>query len=315
MFTLPAEGQAGLSAEASKVTQNTICIVVKKGRFGVRRKVNTSQISVQADKSLLALSKCILESPELKKVQQADSAISTYLKSVCLKSMFRGGIYLLPIGLVEEVNDALQTFVGEREALVDTATQTYDQRCTETSTRLNVLHTATDYPSPERFRQKFYFEWQFVTWETPTQLRRIRPALFEAEREKAAAKLSAVADECRIAMRAGMKSLVDHLADRLTPGADGKPKRFSKRTVENFNDFFRTFELKNVTDDEELAAVVTKAKSVLAGVNVDTLRKDEAIRAALQQQFEQLQTQMVPMTVEPGTREIDLDDDDDDDDA
>lgn len=343
MFTLPDEAEQGalpgLTPQATSVTQNTICIVVKKGRFGTRRKASTDDVKFtdginhvaaqQPDKALYALSKNILHSPELKKVQQADGEISRYLKELCLKSMFRGGVYLIPIGLVEEVNDALLAFSTKRADLVAEAVKTYDTRTAETSARLKVLHEPSDYPTSERFAQKFYFEWQFVTWETPTRLRAIRPALFKIEQEKAAAKLSAVADECRIAMRAGLKELVDHMVDRLTPGHDKacpqsvdpqqicvcggqKKKKFSKRTIENFHDFFRTFEMKNVTDDTELAAVVTKAKQVLAGVNVDGLKKDEAIRAAIAQQFELIKNDLNPMTTDIDDRNFELDDDEDD---
>lgn len=315
MFSVeePTQGSL-LTPEASKVTQNTICIVVRKGRFGTKRKASTADVEVESDKSLLRLSKTILESPELKLVQKHDSQMTTYLKALCLKSMFKGGVYLIPIGLVEEVNAQLEVFASERKRLVDDAVATYDQRCQETSARLDVLHDPNDYPSADRFRSKFYLEWQFVTWETPTRLKQIRPALFEAERQKAAAKLSAVADDCRNAMRVGMQQLVEHMVDRLTPDSDGKVKRFNKSIVKNFTEFFRTFELKNVTDDTELASIVTKAKAAMAGVDVDMIRKDEAIRNAISQQFAMLKEQLQPMTVERGTRDIDLDDEDEADD-
>jgi len=320
MFTLPDEAEAPeqvslLTPEASKVTQNTICIVVRKGLFGTKRKASTRDVTVQSDKSLLTLSKCVLESPELKKVSQADGEIARYLKSQCLKSMFKGGVYLIPLGAIEDVNDALHAFSAKRAELVEAAVATYDARTAETSQRLEVLHDVGDYPSKERFAQRFYFEWQFVTWETPTRLRAIKPALFQVEREKAAAKLAAVADECRSAMRAGLKDLVDHMVTKLTPDPSGKKMRFGKRTVDNFNEFFRMFELKNVTDDQELAAVVVKAKQVLAGVDVKGLKQHEAIRNALQLQFENLKNELTPLTEEYGDRDIDLDDEDDEDDA
>lgn len=301
-----------LTPEASKVTENTICLVVKKGRFGVNRKVSAAALEVDADKTLLALSKCILDSPELKKVAQLDSEVQTYLKALCLKSMFSGGIYLIPLGAIEEVNDALQAFAERRQALVGDAVAAYDQRAEETAERLGVLRNALDYPSEARFRGTFYFEWQFVTWETPTRLKAIRPALFEIERQKAAVKLTAVAEECKTAMRAGMKDLVEHMVDRLTPDEDGKPKRFQKSTVANFHAFFRTFDLKNVTDDTELAAIVTQAKAVMSGVDADALRKQDVMRDLVTDGLRKIQEQLQTMTVDRSTRAIDLDGDDDD---
>ena len=295
-----AEQQSLLTPAASKVTQNTICLVVKKGRFGTKRKAAMQEVDVDADKQLLALSKTILESAEVKKVAQLDGELQSYLKGLCLRSMFRGGVYLIPLGLVEEFNAMLHDLSDRRKVLVEEAVATYDQRILKTSERLQVLHDPGDYPGNDRFKSRFYLEWQFVTWETPTRLRAIKPTLFEVERQKAAAKLSAVADECRLAMRAGLKELVDHMVERLQPDEEGKKKKFGKRTVENFFEFFRTFELKNVTDDTDLAVVVAKAKQVMSGVDADMLRKDDAMRAAIMQQFTQIKGELDPITVERG---------------
>jgi hypothetical protein len=308
MFTDTVATQ-GLSTAAAKVTEKTILIVVRKGRFNTKRQASLAAVDVETDKSLVTLSKRILDSPELRAVQRHDSATTNYLRSLCLKSMFKGGVYVIPLGLVEEVNATLEARTADRLQLVDAAVATYEMRSAETSARLDVLDDPSDYPSTERFRASFYYEWQFVTFETPSKLKEIRPELFEIERQKAAAKLSAVADECRDALRLGMADLVAHMVDRLTPDASGKPKKFGKTIVQNFNEFFRTFELRNVTDDHELATLVTQAKAVLSGVDRDMLKKDEALRLATAAQFTALKAQLEPMTV---TRAIDLDDEDDD---
>lgn len=298
-----------VSNEGASVARNTICIKIDRGRFGIKRQAGTDDVEVASDKSLLALSKVILQSPELSAVQRFDADVSRYLQALCLKSMFRGGVYLIPIGLVAEVNDYLTLAKTKREELVAKAVETYDQRVVETSERLRVLSDASDYPSKERFAQKFHFDWQFLTWETPTQLRQIRASLFEVEAQKAAAKLSAVADECRDAMRAGMADLVDHLVDKLTPDPDGKRKIFSKSIIENFNEFFRTFEMRNVTDDAELAGIVAQARQVLNGVDTDSVRKDAALREAMVANFSLLRDRLLPMTVDRSTREIVIPDD------
>lgn len=298
-----------LTTEASGVVNNTICIKVDRSRFGTKRRANTDAVTVAADKTLLRLSKTILESEELKKVQQLDAETANYLRRLCLPSMFRGGIYLIPIGLVEEVNTTLETVAARRLELVQKAVDTYEVRAQETAARLKIL--AGEVPSKEKFAQSFLFEWQFVTWETPTRLKSIRKSLFDVERKKAAAKLSAVADECRNAMRAGMADMVAHMVDRLTPEDDGKKKRFQEATIKNWQEFFRTFEMKDVTGDHELAAVVAKARDVLNGVDVKDLRENDALRTAMQQQFAILKQQMIPMVVDRGTRVIDLDDEPD----
>lgn len=293
--------------DAAHLTARTICLALRRGKFGNRRKANTGAITVESDKTLLSLSKQLLDSPELQAIGKLDSEVQGHLTDLCLPSMFRGGIWLLPLGLVEEVDAFLRDKQAAREALVNAAVTAYGQRMQETAARLDVLYDPRDYPSVERFQQCFYFEWQYITFDTPARLKAINPELFAIEREKAALKLQQVAEECQNAMRAGMASLVGKMVERLTPDADGKPKRFHKSLVGNFQEFLRTFEMRNITDDSELTRLVTQARHLLQGVDPDTLRSDEAIRNAVQTGFEQIQASLAPM-VQTVTRAIDLDD-------
>jgi hypothetical protein len=294
------------TVNAENVTTKTICVAVKRGKFGNRRKASTAAVTVQSDKALLSLSKRLLESPELKAVAALDNEVSAYLSTMCLRSLFKGGVYLLPIGLVEEVDAALQLFEARRLELVNACVGTYLERVAETQKRLDVLSNDRDYPTVDQFRATFYMEHSYITFDTPARLKAINPAIFAAERAKAEAKLAAVADDCRHAMRAGMQELIDRMVERLTPGDDGKPKKFHKTMVENFNEFLRTFELRNITDDAELAAVADKARGLLAGVNPDVLRSDDLVRRNVHEGFAAIGQQLTTMT--RSSRQIDFDD-------
>jgi hypothetical protein len=107
-------------------------------------------------------------------------------------------------------------------------------------------------------------------------------------------------------MREGLQQLVASMVEKLTPGEDGKKRRFHSSLIENFNDFLSTFELRNVTDDAELAAVVAQARAILGGVNAEDVRKNEAIRANLQAGFGKIAERLTPMV--GVTRQIDFDD-------
>jgi hypothetical protein len=309
-LTPVAEQGSLLTPEGASITTNTMCLVVEKGRFGVKRKASTDDVSVKSDKTLLALTKVIIESPELQAVVQHDAAVAAFLRSKTVHSDFKG-LKLIPIKAVVEVHDFLTGASVKRQELVEKACDTYRLRCDETAARLSVLQNPGDYPPLSRFRASFYFEWKFVTWETPSKLKDIHPAIFRMEQEKAAKSLSGVADECRNAMRAGMADLVDLMVDKLTPDADGKKKTFSKATIRNFNEFFDMFELKDVTGDAELGVVVTKARDVLSGVDAKDIRSNEAIRDAMKQQFAMLRDKLSTMKIDRGDRDIDLEDGDD----
>ncbi len=309
-FELVAEPVIDLQAKSGLVVSKTICLALKRSKFGNRRKATMGDVTVQSDKALLSLSKTLLASVELDAITKLDGEIAKYLKSVCLKSMFKGGIYLLPVGLVKETHESLKAFALRRQALVAAAVEQYPTRVSETATRLDVLGDVGDYPAVEDFASSFSLSWEYVTFDTPAKLKEIDVAIFADAQEKAQERLKGVANECEQAMRAGMLDLVNRMVERLTPDDEGKPKRFTKSLVENMGEFLRTFEMRNITDDSQLSQLVARARMVLDGVDPNGLRKDEALRTAIAGQFTQIQSLMSGMVVDAPTRMISVDDDD-----
>ena len=87
-------------------------------------------------------------------------------------------------------------------------------------------------------------------------------------------------------------SHVQHMADRLKEGPDGKPLRFKETTVSNLVEFLANFEFRNVTDDSELQALVAKARELLHGVNADDLRTTGDLRTKVQQGMAEIAAQL-----------------------
>lgn len=291
------------------VAAKTICLVLKLGRFGNTKKGSMAPVEVEADKSLLRLSKQLLDSPELKLLAKHDSALTRDVRNLAFSSLFKGGVHLIPVALVPKIEEILTAGIERRAALVDAAVAAYETRRNETAVRLGVQFNPNDYPSVERFRSLFYLEYSYVTFETPGRLKAISQALFQSEAEKARKRLESVATECEQTMRAGLLTLVEHLADRLTDAPDGKAKRLSHSTIGHLNDFLATFELKNVTDDSQLAEIVTKARAIMQGVDHKTLKSDELVRKAMVEQLTAVKTALDPLVIDRATRRIEFDDD------
>lgn len=292
------------------VSAKTICLVLKIGRFGNSKKASMGPVEVDADKSLLRLSKTLLDSPELVALVKHDAAFTRDIRALAFSSLFKGGVHMIPIALVPKAEDIITAAIARRAALVDLVVAAYEKRRDETAGRLGVTFNPADYPSVERFKSLFYLDYSYVTFETPTRLKAISAALFESEAAKARTRLESVANECEQTMRAGLLDLVDHLAERLSPSEDGKAKRLSHSTIGHLNEFLETFELKNVTDDSQLADIVTKARAVMAGVDHKTLKSDELIRQKMVEQLTAVKAALDPLVVDKATRQIDLDGDD-----
>ncbi len=101
-----------------------------------------------------------------------------------------------------------------------------------------------------------------------------------------------------------MKDLVDHLIERLQPGEDGKRKKFHASNVQNISTFLDNFQIRNVTDDAELAQLVEVSKQLLSGVSPDDLRKNEVDRECLTKGFGKVKEFLDTMVETAGSRKI-----------
>src|SRR5256712_13802214 len=131
------------------------------------------------------------------------------------------------------------------------------------------LYNPADYPPVEDVAREFGLSWQYVSFGVPDQLKAISREVWQQEREKAAQRMAEASAEIQIVLRESMAKLVQHIADRLKEGPDGKPLRFKETTVSNLVEFLTNFEFRNVTDDNELQTLVAQARELLRGVNAD----------------------------------------------
>jgi hypothetical protein len=284
------------------LAQKTVCVKVRLGRIGNTRKGSNSQVEVDTDKSLIRVSKHLLDSRELRAIANFDGEVRRYLYDTCLP--FEAGIHLCPLGLLEQMEGKLREFAAAREALVQAFRSAYPALCQEAAQRLRSLYNPSDYPPTDYVAQQFTFSWQYISFGVPEQLREISTKIWQDEREKAAQVMAEAGREIQQVLRAAMAELVKHMRDRLKDGPDGKPLRFKESTVSNLVEFLGTFDFRNVADDAELKALVDRARQVLAGVSADDLRTTADLRAKVQQGMADLAAELDTMIVKKPARKF-----------
>jgi|TARA_R110000824_G_scaffold32908_3_gene106086 hypothetical protein len=289
------EGQA-------PIFQKAVGLVVEMKRLGTRRKVNASQIGTDADVSLIHVSKSILDSKELKGVEQLDGELRRYLGDRCLPSHFKSGIYLLPIALVEEVDAEIRKTSEIRDERVQAFLDVYEDRRADAEERLGSLYQGSDYPDADDVRASFRLESQYVTFDTPASLKSIKADIFTREREKADAKWKDALEECKKLLRATMQELLGHIQERLTPGEDGKTKSFHGSMLDKLDTFMTTFAARNIADDDELTELVKEAKRAMVGIDAKSLRKEEALRDAFKGEVSDLKSKLDKMVIDKPSR-------------
>ena len=287
------------------LAKKTVCIKVSLSTMGNTRKVSTAQIEADADKDLLRVSKRLVDSAELKAITRFDGEIRRYLYSICLP--FEIGIHLLPITALEMVEHRLRQFAVDRRQLVHAFLAAYPSLCQDAATRLRGLYNPTDYPAAEEVAREFGFSWQYVSFGVPEQLQGISREVWEQEREKAAVRMAEASTEIQVVLRETMAKLVQHMADRLKTGPDGKPLRFKETTVSNLVEFLTNFEFRNVTDDSELQVLVAQARELLHGVNAEDLRMTGDLRTKVQDGMADIAAQLDKMLTRTGGRKFRFD--------
>jgi hypothetical protein len=283
------------------LAQKTVCVKVRLGRLGNTRKVSNSQVEVDTDKSLIRVSKSLLDSQELRRIANFDGEIRRYLYDTCLP--FDAGIHLCPLDLLEQIEEKLREFGTRRQELVTAFLAAYATQCQEAAKRLRSLYNPADYPPLEYVEQQFAFIWQYISFGVPDQLREISTKIWQDEREKAAEVMADAGREIQQVLRTAMAELVKHMRDRLKDGPDGKPLRFKETTVSNLVDFLGTFNFRNVTDDADLRTLVDRARTMLSGVSADALRTTGDLRAKVQQGMADLAAELDTIIVKtPGRK-------------
>ena len=202
------------------LAKKTVFIKVHLGLLGNSRKVSSSQVEVDADKALILVTKRLLASPELQAIRTLDGDVRRFLYDTCLP--FEVGIHLLPLGLLETVDEKLREFREKRSVLVKVFLDAYPRMCQEAAGRLRTLHNPADYPPADEVRSRFTFSWQYVSYGVPEQLREISARMFQTERDKAVQAMSEACAEVQQVMRASLLELVSHLRDRLRGKAQAR---------------------------------------------------------------------------------------------
>ena len=145
----------------ASIPESTVLLTLSLGKPGNSRRVPKSQVDVKSavqspdpdtpedtiDQGMLGVAKQLLESPEYLAITKLDGKIRQFVYQRILPGIFKA--YLLPIGLFQEVDDALLAFQVERETLVTSFMDAYPQRCVEARAKLHALMYGPHKPRSE----------------------------------------------------------------------------------------------------------------------------------------------------------------------
>jgi len=276
--------------------------------LGVRKTLapeqrTTAARAFHADRELLSASKLILDTknPAYRAVAAVRSEASSYWRTVTLPFP-EAGIRLLPQNSLGMFANTMQTYRERlQEAARELAAQ-YETIKSEAQRRLGTLFNASDYPTT--LDGLFDLEVSYPTIEPPNYLMALHPEVYQQEQARVRERFESAVELAEQAFATELQRLTAHLAERLTGLHDGQPKVFRDSAVENLREFFERFRRLNIRSSPELDALVEQAQQTITGIEPQTLRDSNRLRAMVARDFEQIQARVGDLLVDRPRRNI-----------
>ena len=276
--------------------------------LGVRKSLSSSQKNQAADSfgaegKFLSAGKKLLDTshPAFKAVTAIRGRAVAYWKSISLPFP-EPGIRLIPQGSIGEFNEQMSCLRDELDEAVLELNEHYDELRHAARERLGDLFDLSDYPTT--LVGMFAIEHDFPSVEPPPYLRQLSPELYQQECQRVQSRFDEAVQLAEQAFIEELARLVDHLSERLSGSADGKPKVFRDSAVTNMTEFFERFRSLNVRSNEQLDALVGNAQRVVRGVEPQQLRDSQALRQNISKQMAAVQAGLDQLLVDRPRRNI-----------
>jgi len=297
----------------------TTCLLLRFHKTGLIRKGNIAKIQTIANKQHLGLNKKILESENYDHMLLIARDVRRYtMKRQVPGSPFSEGTHLIPSPLVDELNEKITNAEQGYNKFADAFICEYANLVEEAKTQLKDQFDQSNYfdvatlEGRNQLRNKFWVERRWFDW-SPSNSSKVSKAIAYQEQQRQAEEIKDMGVQIKSALRFGLKNLIDHLVDRLTPHQNGNRKLFAATSVTKVVDFLDLFSARNVCNDTELALLADQAKDILAGQTPDSLRENEDIKAVVAKRMSVVKDQLDKLLHDMPKRAINLDDEDNDD--
>ena len=290
--------------ENENILDKQVLLSLSIHKFGISKKVNTSQITTDATPEMVRVSKHIIDSKAYDAISKHDGNFTRLLTSLALPSMFRSGVYAVPLALLDRVDSELGKYQETRSSLIDAFIGTYETEVAGAAELLGSLYDPDNYPTPEKVRAAFTIDYKYVSTAVPEKLARIRSDIFERETQKAQQEIQSMTENIKSVLREAVRDMLAHAADKLAPKQDGTSQIFRDSLVGNIREFLETFQARNIADDTDLAEICTQIDGLLLGVTPELLRKDDLTREEIRQNFEKITETLDTMLIDRPRRKI-----------
>jgi hypothetical protein len=296
------------TSPAQRLRSVTAAVRLAISWLGVHKTLTTNQKNQAAESfgaqgNFLSAGKKLLDTthPAFKAVTAVKSKSINFWKSLSLPYS-EPGIRLIRQDKIEMFDGQMRSFQEELDEAVTTLDLRYHELKDSAQRRLGRLYDPTDYPAS--LEGLFEISWEFPSVEPPDYLRQLNPELYQQECERVQQRFDEAVQLAEQAFSDELSKLVEHLVERLTGQADGKPKVFRDTAVTNLTEFFDRFKQLNIRSNDDLDSLVEQAQQIVQGRDPQELRDNQVLRTSVASELAEVQNVLDDLLVDRPRRNI-----------
>ena len=275
---------------------------------GVRKSLSRDQKqqaagAFDADSRTLSAAKRLFDTshPSFRAVSAIKTNASSLWKGMTL-AYIEPGVRLLRRSDVAEFDSRISIIRSDLQEAVQQLDQCYGELVEQARGQLGHLFDSRDYAAS--MSDLFALSWDYPSVTPPNYLRTVSPELYEQECQRVRGKFEETVALAEQLFAEELTGLVNHLAERLSGNADGKPKVFRDTAVTALNSFFTRYQHLNIRSNKELDELVDDAKQVVRGVSPDALRRKSTLRDQVAKSLAQVEASLQELMVDRPRRNI-----------
>jgi len=219
-------------------------------------------------------------------IKQHIGKARNYLRKISLPFPIKGCV-LVPKKLIPDIQEHLKEIEWHYNSAVEDFLYWYPQTVKDAKESLGELFDECDYPTQEAIKNKFRFQWRYITI-GPSVSRVLPPSIYKEEVKKFQELMEQARSEAITALREEFVDLVSNIADKLQNHDDGRPRRLRDAAVENLKQFLDNFSSRNIFEDAQLSELVEQCRGIITNTNANAIRGNTQVREEVHLQMEKI---------------------------
>jgi hypothetical protein len=264
-----------------ELSDEAVVQIIGPASYG--QSVEEREKQIGSAKRRLKLGKALINAEEFDKIKEFQTGVrDNLLSKYCNRSFIDEGLYAVKADVVPKVEEEIRSAQLQlQNEFVPAFVAVYPAKVDEARKVFNGQFRDKDYPLAEQLPSLFGFSYRWVKLDVPEGL---PPEIREQEEKKLRDTYAQAQEAIQGALWTEFAKFLEHVTDRLEPGADGKRKTFRDTLFTDLSQFVEAFGNRNAFNDDKLGALVAQTQAAIASIG----GKTPAEAATMMRDFEGL---------------------------